>query len=168
VLWVAINFFVQVRDTLFTSLKSHIQQRIKLAVAILVVVVAIVYSWQSHSPTSRLSISPSLQATVATDTRQTPQTFPHLGVGDIGTIDDGSGSLVTLSSTKDGYDEMAQAGRAHDTVGIRQLVLMGRVFVVPVGTQARVIDTSFAMRRVRILDGKHKDAAGWLPFEYVK
>ena len=63
---------------------------------------------------------------------------------------------------------MAKAGRAHDSVGMRQMVITGRVFAVPVGTQARVIDTSFAMRRVRILDGKHKDAAGWLPFEYVK
>jgi hypothetical protein len=150
-------------------LKNHIQQRIKLAVAILLVVaVAIVYSRQSRTPATGPSVSPSPQVTMATQPQQTPQTLPRLGLGDIGTIDDGSGSPVPLSSTKDRYDEMAKAGRAHDTVGIRQMVLTGRVFVVPVGTQAKVIDTSFAMRRVRILDGKHKDAAGWLPFEYVK
>ena len=63
---------------------------------------------------------------------------------------------------------MAKAGRAHDTVGIRQLVLAGKVFGVAEGTRARVIDMAFAMRRVRILTGKNKDAAGWLPFEYVK
>jgi hypothetical protein len=96
------------------------------------------------------------------------QTTPRLRIGDIGMINDGSRSPVPLSSTKDGYEEMAKAGRAHDTVGLRQMVLAGKVFAVPVGTRARVIDMSFAMRRVRILDGKYKDAAGWLPFEYVK
>ena len=131
-------------------------------------VAAIVYSRQSRTPTNGPSVSPSPQVTVAPQAQQNPQTLPRLGVGDIGTIDDGSRSPVPLSSTKDGYDEMAKAGRAHDTVGIRQMVIAGRVFAVPVGTQARVIDTSFTMRRVRILDGEHKDAAGWLPFEYVK
>ena len=97
---------------------------------------------------------------------QTPQ--PHRGIGDVVTIDDGGRKLVLLSSTNDGYDEMAKTGRAHDTVGMREMALSGRVFVVPVGTLARVIDTSFTMRRVRILTGKKKDAAGWLPFEYVK
>jgi len=151
-------------------LKNHIQQRIKLAAAILLVAaaIAIAYSRQSGSPTSGSSGSRSSQLTAPAQVEQTPQTLPRRGIGDIGTIDDGSSSPVPLSSTKDGHDEMAKAGRAHDTVGLRQMVLTGRAFVVPVGTQARVIDTSFAMRRVRILDGKHKDAAGWLPFEYVK
>jgi hypothetical protein len=132
-------------------LKNHIRQRVKLAIGILLVVGAIVYSRQFRNPTNGASASPSPQATVATQAQQAPQTLPRLGVGDIGTIDDGSTSPVPLSSTKDGYDEMAKAGRAHDTVGIRQMVLTGKVFAVPVGTQARVIDTSFAMRRVRIL-----------------
>ena len=151
-------------------MKNHIQQRIKLAAAIILVAaaIAIAYSRQSGSPTSGSSGSPSSQLTAPPQAQQIPQTLPRLGIGDIGTIDDGSSSPVPLSSTKDGYDEMAKAGRAHDTVGLRQMVLTGRAFVVPVGTQARVIDTSFAMRRVRILDGKQKDAAGWLPFEYVK
>jgi len=146
---------------------------IKLAIATLLIAAGVGYF--SH---------PSVEQTVATPaapapnysgfSSQNPNVTPpppgpsHLGIGDMGTIDDGSNSPVPLSSTQDGYEEMAKAGRAHDTVGIRQMVLLGRVFAVPVGTVARVIDTSFAMRRVRILNGKYKDAAGWLPYGNVR
>jgi hypothetical protein len=39
---------------------------------------------------------------------------------------------------------------------------------VKAGSNAKVIDLSFAMKRVRILEGEKADLAGWLPYEYVR
>ena len=91
----------------------------------------------------------------------------HIGLGDSGTIDNGV-SVVMLSTTKDGYDDINKGLAARDKVGLVNLIRTGRAFTVKRGTRAKVIDVTFAMRRVRIMDGEKVNAAGWLPFEYLK
>jgi hypothetical protein len=113
--------------------------------------------------------TPSYSGFNAQDPKVTPPTPApsHLGIGDIGTIQNGA-PVIMLSATKDGYDDINKGTAALDKVGLRNLILSGRAFTVKAGTSAKVIDLSFAMRRVRILDGEKADLAGWLPYEYVR
>lgn len=65
------------------------------------------------------------------------------------------------------WDAMFKAIAAKDTEGMMQLVLAGKVFVVPVGTRVRVIEGGFTSVKVRILEGAHQAKAGWVPIEMV-
>lgn len=135
---------------------------LKAAIAILLAVVAIGYLMQS--PEQRGNTGAGTGAAVAPSV---PTEAHRLSIGDSGTIDNGL-PIVMLSTTKDGYDDISNGMAAKDKVGLRDLILTGKAFTVKAGTHAKVIEVAFALRRVRILDGEKVNAAGWLPFEWVK
>ena len=107
------------------------------------------------------------QSQSAPTTTTVPETITHIPIGGTGTIRSG-GPIALLSTTKDGYDEINDALAAKDKIGLRNLLMTRKAFTVKSGTRGLVIDSSWTLKRVRILDGDHKDAAGWLPFEFVK
>ncbi len=76
--------------------------------------------------------------------------------------------VIVLGRTKNDYDSMAKAYRADDSHGRAQLLLSGRAFKVPAGTKARIIDQSWTMRQVRILEGQSVGRAGWIPAEWAR
>ncbi len=78
-----------------------------------------------------------------------------------------SGDVVVCAS-KDAYDEFQKLAVAEDYVGMAQMEAAGRLFRVPNGTKARVIDTAFEKREVRIMDGEHTGRSGWVTSSLVQ
>jgi hypothetical protein len=66
------------------------------------------------------------------------------------------------------FDELIQARIAHDTYGILELMLSGRVFTIENSTMALVLDGGLFKTRVRILNGRGQGKAGWVPSEWVR
>lgn len=85
------------------------------------------------------------------------------------------GTEVTLRSrgtrvfivTDAGWDEFERARAASDDIGMGVLIVQRKVFLVKVGTRAKVIDTGLFTVKVRILEGDHFGAAGWIDREFV-
>lgn len=77
---------------------------------------------------------------------------------------------VILATTKDDYEELAKALAARDTVGVQEMYVRGRVFLVKNETRVLVIDSAgffIQQRRVRVLEGPAKDRAGWIDSNFV-
>lgn len=65
-------------------------------------------------------------------------------------------------------DVVTKASVANDTYGIAELVMNNQAFLVPNCTKVQVIDQSFAIRKIRILEGDQIGKSGWVPMEFVK
>jgi hypothetical protein len=65
-------------------------------------------------------------------------------------------------------DALTKAIAAKDPEGVSELLESGRVFRVPNGTKARLLEVSFLARKVRILEGPHRSKAGWIETEFVQ
>ncbi len=78
-----------------------------------------------------------------------------------------SGDVVVCTS-EDAYDEFLKLAIAEDYLGMAQMEASGRLFRVPSGTKAHVIDTGFEKREVRIMDGEHFGRSGWVTSSLVR
>jgi len=79
------------------------------------------------------------------------------------------GSLdLPVAVSEQALEETVQAFVSKDKYGQAELMIQGKWFPVENNTKVLVIDRSFARRKVRILEGKHKGRAGWVPMEFVK
>lgn len=74
---------------------------------------------------------------------------------------------VLVASSKENLDKITHAAVVKDNLGIAQMVLASEAFFVDAETKVLVINTSFATREVRILEGKKFGSSGWVPFEFV-
>lgn len=92
---------------------------------------------------------------------------PRLALGETGVLSAMGGGMALLSTTKDGYDDISRAMRAHDQVGLTEMVTQGQAFIGAKGSKVLVLENSFLMARVRIQSGKNTGLAGWVPFEFV-
>jgi hypothetical protein len=80
-------------------------------------------------------------------------------VGDHGVVDSGA-KATFLGTTKDNYDEVMKAAMAHDKQGMLESLIAGKAFIVDQGTRVLVIDSSFTLKRVRLLSGTKSGKAG--------
>ena len=69
---------------------------------------------------------------------------------------------VVVCSTEEAYDEFLKLSVAQDYLGMGQMEGAGRLFRVPSGTKAKVIDTGFEKREVRIMEGAAFGRSGWV------
>jgi len=90
-----------------------------------------------------------------------------VSIGQEGVLDSGS-ELTPVAIDKTAFDEWTKARVAKDEQGMLQLILQGRIVSVEKNTRIKVIDQAMFIRKVRILDGKHQDMAGWVAYEYIK
>lgn len=95
-----------------------------------------------------------------------------LGVGEEGILNNNSdkndvSGVAILAVDEKAFDDFIQAQIADDKLGYSQMLGAGRFFVVDNGTAVKVIDTGFAKRKVRILEGEHLGKSGWIPYEFV-
>lgn len=97
-----------------------------------------------------------------------PPVANKVGIGEKGVLrtDGPGGILVAIDDPT--WDAMNQALAAQDKVGLLRLSDAGKIFVAPQGTPALVIDIGTFSRKVRILDGPHRDEAGWVAVEFVR
>ena len=89
-------------------------------------------------------------------------------VGSEAVIDVPSLDTVFLCVDKEAFDMFLDAALANDSFGVAELEISGRMFGVPNGTKVLIIDSSFATRRVRVLEGYAVGKSGWLPYEWLK
>ncbi len=89
-------------------------------------------------------------------------------VGSEATIQMPNLEVVYLPIDEQALDEWTNACVAKDYIGMAQLEASGRVFTVPNGTKVLVIDSRFATRQVRVLEGDAFGKSGWLPYEWLK
>lgn len=105
-----------------------------------------------------------LYAYIANPTPTTPSSY----VGDTVSIIAGpNGDEIPVATTKEVDDEFAKVLYAKDEHGYKQLFASGKMFRVDRGTKALIIERSYAMAQVRILEGVHEGKAGWVPIEFA-
>jgi len=80
---------------------------------------------------------------------------------------DGTGHLY-LSVDEKAFDAYSDAAVAKDMIGINELIRSGRLIPIIEGTHILVLDIGFFKTKVRVLEGRHKGEAGWVPDEWVK
>jgi len=76
--------------------------------------------------------------------------------------------MVLVAVDEEAFEELIKASVAKDYMGIAELLLLGKVFEVPNNTKVLVIDSAFAKRKIRILEGDEFGRTGWVPYEFLK
>ena len=89
-------------------------------------------------------------------------------IGSEATISVPNLDTVHLALNKEALDLWTEACVAKDYIGMAQLESVGKVFPVPNGTRVLVINSAFAVRQVRVLEGNAYGRSGWLPYEWLK
>ncbi len=75
--------------------------------------------------------------------------------------------FMVIGITKDDEDEVVKLSVAEDSTGLVKMVLDNKAFMAKNCSKAKLIESTFTLRRVRILDGDTAGFDGWLPFEWV-
>lgn len=82
-------------------------------------------------------------------------------MGDDVVLSVSSGDVVVCVS-KEAYDKFVKLAVAKDYLGMGQMEVAGLLFRVPSGTKAKIIDSGFEKRQVRIMEGASFGRAGWI------
>lgn len=101
--------------------------------------------------------SPDDSTTTSTPTSSAPSAH----VGDDVVLSVSSGDVVVCVS-KEAYDKFVKLAVAKDYLGMGQMEVAGQLFRVPSGTKAKIIDSGFERRQVRIMEGASFGRAGWI------
>lgn len=79
------------------------------------------------------------------------------------------GADTAIATTRRDYQAAVDAVVAKDDTGFRNLVMLGRVFIVQQRTRILVLERNlFKPSKVRVLDGPYADKVGWLAAEHIK
>lgn len=92
----------------------------------------------------------------------------NIGIGEEGRLYIDGSSPIGVSVDKESLNELISSIIIHDSSGIQNLILKGKVFIVEEDTRILVIDRGFTSTKVRILEGGNTGMAGWVPSEWVK
>jgi len=121
----------------------------------------------SSTPKSNQSTGSTSSSTVATQNND-------MQIGDDGYLRlpgiTDTKQVICLGNTKDDANQISKALAAKDFVGILEIP---GAFCVGNGSQAKLIDKDFPLRRVRItkgindVDSDKVGLSGWLPYEWV-
>lgn len=91
-----------------------------------------------------------------------------LHTGDVGTVSFKDEREVLVAATYPDQELMYKYTRAKDEYGLVQLVAARRLFVVPIGTRVRIIQTHVLTYEVRILEGANAGVEAIFPREMVR
>lgn len=72
-----------------------------------------------------------------------------------------------LSVDESAYEESQKLVPSRDELGLELMEAQGRIFVVPAGTTALLLEPGLFTSRVRIQSGKHAGKAGYISSEFV-
>jgi hypothetical protein len=90
-----------------------------------------------------------------------------VNIGDKGTLQPGRAEGI-VAIDEAAYNSISNAGASGDTMGIMELMLQQRAFVVSAGTSILIIDYAYGRRKVRILSGQMIGRSGWVPKEWIQ
>ena len=95
------------------------------------------------------------------------QVRQRVDVGEDGVLVFGEAEYVPVSRDESTYERIIKSIVAHDEIGFKEEFDKGNAFLVKARTKAKVIDRTIGSRKIRILEGDHKDEAGWIAMEWV-
>ncbi|MCG2686668.1 hypothetical protein L6278_00850 [Candidatus Parcubacteria bacterium] len=95
-----------------------------------------------------------------------------LGIGEDGFLNNNKETtdctgISILGTTKENYSNFVKAQVADDKTGYLQMIGDGKLFPIDNCTKVKVIDTAIFSRQIRILEGSHIGASGWIALEFV-
>jgi hypothetical protein len=88
--------------------------------------------------------------------------------GERGYVHSDAGPLVFLGTTKEDYKDVLKSLQARDQLGIYDLILKHCAFAVDPGVKILVVDYSWDLKQVRILDGENAGRIGWVHYKYLR
>ncbi len=88
-------------------------------------------------------------------------------IGEIGYLDNGTDFVICAISEK-AFNECIKYVNASDKEGIALMMMKGAIMALPQYTKVRVIDQSWGLKQVRILEGDYYASAFWTNKEHVK
>jgi hypothetical protein len=75
---------------------------------------------------------------------------------------------VLLARDQAAIDALVRAININDKITQVHLILSGRTFLLPAGTAILIINTSWDMSEVRLLDGPQFGRTGWVPDAHIQ
>ncbi len=87
--------------------------------------------------------------------------------GDTAVLRVADGGNVAVCASEADLDRFTDLANAKDTAGISQMILAGRILLVPTGTRCKVIDPGLMVYEVRVSEGKHAGRAVFVTREHV-
>ena len=91
---------------------------------------------------------------------------PSVRTGDEARLDPDS-KIVLVSADQESFNKLLKAAKANDREGWTDLLVVGKVLSVYPGTKVQVLDSTFTMRRVMILEGSFAGRSGWVLRKFV-
>lgn len=149
-------------------------KKVWLIAAIIVVILAMI--GQSAEKNSQVSQNPKPIEIKATENKVTENSYKEVNkIGDEAYLRNGGNSveatsIVFLSTTEAGHEQLVKSLMAKDTQGV---IDNPTVFGVSSGTKVLVIDSKFGIRKVRIIKGVRDvdqdkvGRTGWVVKEFV-
>lgn len=74
---------------------------------------------------------------------------------------------TTVAITKDILNEATKAQINNDKIGWNYLAADGKIFFVNNCIPVQVIDRTFTLSQIRILEGQYYGISGWVPYEFA-
>lgn len=121
------------------------------------------FAWVA--PPAPVSPSPSTEQPAPPPKQRSEKEVRNVGSEARLIVDSGT---VLVAADEAAYKRFLTLAVADDTLGIADMVMQGQAFLVPNGTKVKVIDSGFARREVRILEGEHFGRSGWVAYEFLR
>jgi len=80
----------------------------------------------------------------------------------------GGGSMNIIGTNYEDLKAIDKAAMAGDKYAVVEMYYQGRAFAVPSGTKVLFIDSSWAGRKIRILEGNYAGKSGWVSRDYIQ
>ena len=78
------------------------------------------------------------------------------------------GSVILCGTTKGNYEDGIDALVKRDEYGLQEMLANGKLFDVPSGTDALVLERHLTTAKVRILEGTYKNRIAWIAIEAIR
>jgi hypothetical protein len=104
------------------------------------------------------------------NTRTVSNSATRASVGEDGMLNNNGSrnnctGIVSVAFTKEAFDDLTNASIAKDKYGYQKVVQDGRAVTVENCTKVKVIESKFAIKKVRLVE--KPDVSGWVPAEWV-
>lgn len=127
------------------------RQLLMYGVALVLLIATLIWSRSGATPAA------------APTTRQ----WQPVNKGQTGQLYHDDGSQIWLTDTTEGYDALAAVlarGRKDDVLTLQRV---GEATIVPSQTRVRVLNQTFTLHQVRVIEGPQKGLTGWVAAEEV-
>lgn len=91
-----------------------------------------------------------------------------LAAGKLALVISPSGGSTAIAINREAFDRFVTLAVADDDMGIAAMRLAGQIWLVPSGTECKIIKTGFTACEVRLMDGTYAGQSGFVAREFIK